>query len=282
MSVVQNLDTRELVGLDPEKPSPRAALALRDIADGLGKSWIWMALAWQDTRARYRGSILGPGWFTMSTLIMVVMIGAIYSRLLHAELGHYIPFLLTGLVLWQFVSNVITESCQTFGAVRSVILQVPMPFSIHVFRVVCRNLLALAHTIVLVPIAIVLFQVPVNWHTLLFPLGLFVLTLNGLWVSLLLGMTAARFADVQPIVASLLQLVFFVTPIFWSADALGRWGWVAECNPLFAVIDIARSALLGTAAAPYSWFIALLTLVLGGGFTFAVFARFRTRITYWI
>jgi ABC-type polysaccharide/polyol phosphate export permease len=263
-------------------PPSRTALAWRDLADGFAKSWLWGALALQDIKLRYRGSVLGPFWLTISTLVMVVAMGAIYGRLFHVDIATYLPYLCLGLIVWQNFSSTITEGCETFLREQSVIQQVPIPFSIHAYRNVCRNFIVLAHNLVIVPIGLVIFAIPIDWHTLEIIPGFLLLAINGFWISILLGLISARFRDVPPIVASFLQVLFFVTPIIWPVEMLGDWQAIATLNPLFAAIDVVRAPLLGVATAESSWIALMIMTVLGCSVTFAMFARFRTRIAYWI
>jgi ABC-type polysaccharide/polyol phosphate export permease len=83
-------------------------------------------------------------------------------------------------------------------------------------------------------------------------------------------------------VGSFRQVLFFMTPIIWPAEMLGRWQAIATYNPLFAAIDVVRAPLLGVPTAETSWIILLVMTILGCGITFALFARFRSRIAYWI
>lgn len=237
----------------------------------------------QDIKLRYRGSVLGPFWITLTTIIMVLSMGLIFARLFHQNISTYLPFLMTGLVTWQFVLSLITEGCTTFTAAAGVIQQVPMPLSIHTFRFVTRNVIALAHSLIVLPFLLIWFQVPINWRILeVFP-ALIVLCINGFWIGTLLGMVSARFRDIPPIITNFVQVLFYVTPIFWSPTQLPpRWGTLFQLNPLFAAVDIMRSPLLGNSPAPYSWLVMLLITVLGSCFTFMFFARFRSRIAYWI
>jgi homopolymeric O-antigen transport system permease protein len=265
----------------PAAPS-RAAAAWRDLAAGAVRSWMWSALALQDIRLRYRGSVLGPFWLTISTVVMVVAMGAIYSTLFHVGVALYLPYLAIGLVVWQFISAAITEGCDTFLKAESVIQQVPIPFSIHAFRAVCRNLLVLAHSFVIIPVVLALFRQAIDGRAFLALAGLAFLALNAFWVSIVLGMISARFRDVPPIVASFLQVTFFVTPVFWPITKAGHWRGLLALNPLFATIDVIRAPLLGQSPAASSWPIVLATTALGCALAFALFARFRTRIAYWM
>jgi ABC-type polysaccharide/polyol phosphate export permease len=133
-----------------------------------------------------------------------------------------------------------------------------------------------------VPIGLVVFAVPLDWYVLEIIPGFVLLAINGLWISLLLGLISTRFRDVPPIVGSFLQVLFFMTPIIWPAEMLGRWQAIATYNPLFAAIDVVRAPLLGVPTAETSWIILLVMTILGCGITFALFARFRSRIAYWI
>jgi len=268
--------------VDLPRRASRAAAAWADLIEGMSKSWMWSAMAMQDIRMRYRGSMLGPFWLTISMVIMIAAMGLIYSRLFNMEITRYLPFLTVGLVIWNFVSTVITEGCQTFLSAQNVITQVRMPFSVHAWRTVFRNLIVLAHNMVIVPLVLLMFSVPVGWSVIVIVPALAILTLNGIWVSILLGMISARYRDVPPIVMSFVQVIFFVTPIFWPPEAMGIWMQALPLNPLFAAVDVIRAPLLGEAPLTYSWPVLLVVTTLGCVGTFALFAKFRSRITYWI
>jgi len=265
----------------PAQPGA-AALAWRDLVEGFARVWMWPVLALQDVRLRYRGSVLGPFWLTISMLLMVGGMGIVYSQLFGMEVRSYLPFLAVGLIVWQFLSGMITEGCETFLREATVIQQVRIPFSIHAYRGVFRNVIVLAHNLILVPFGIAIFSLPVGWHLLAVVPALVVLVINGLWISLLLGMISARFRDVPPIVASVLQALFFLTPVIWPLAALKEWRIIATANPFFAAVDVLRAPLIGVATADSSWPMLLAMTAIGCTVTFVAFARFRARIAYWI
>jgi homopolymeric O-antigen transport system permease protein len=272
---------RDGVNQWPSMPG-RATLAWCDLADGWRKRWMWSALAVQDIKLRYRGSMLGPFWMTISTFVMVVAMGVIYSRLFHMDVKRYLPYLAVGLIVWQLLSSIITEGCDTFLQAASVIQQVPIPFSIHVYRGVCRNFIAFAHNLILVPVGWILFAIPIDWRLIELVPAWLLLAVNGVWISTVLGLLSARFRDIPPIVASFLQVLFFLTPVIWPVEALRDWRAVATFNPLFAAIDVVRAPLLGLPTADSSWIALGIVTVLGCGGSFVLFARFRSRIAYWI
>ena len=82
--------------------------------------------------------------------------------------------------------------------------------------------------------------------------------------------------------ANAVQVVFFVTPIFWPIDAVGRWKPLLMLNPAFAAIDVVRGPLLGEATSPLSWPILFICTMVGAILGLGFFVRFRERIAYWI
>jgi len=257
--------------------------ACNDLVEGTTKSWMWSAMAMQDIKMRYRGSLLGPFWLTVSMITMIAAMGLIYAGMFHMELTSYLPFLTVGLVIWSFLSTVIIEGCQTFLSAQNIITQVRLPFSIHAWRNVCRNLIVLAHNMVIVPFVLILFGVHFGWSVIAIIPALVILTINGIWISIFLGMISARYRDVPQIVVNFVQVIFFVTPIFWPPEALGTWMHALPLlNPLFAAVDVVRAPLLGGTPLEYSWTVLLAVTVLGSGATFFFFAKLRPRIAYWL
>src|SRR5215471_3869277 len=251
--------------------------AIADLAAGLSRSWIWTRLAYQDIKLRYRGSVLGPFWVTLTNLILIAAMGSIYAELFHTDPMTYVPYIMMGILVWQFVSGTINEACGTFTEAKDVIQQVPMPFSVQAYRVVYRNLIVFAHNVVIVPFGIVIFKVPVGWTLLEVIPGLILLSLNGLWISLLLGAVSTRFRDIPPIVANMVQVLFFLTPIFWPLDAVQNLRSILALNPFFAWIDVMRAPLLGVTPEPTSWPILIGCVLVGGLCSFLFFVRFRER-----
>jgi ABC-type polysaccharide/polyol phosphate export permease len=247
------------------------------------RAWpMWSTLGWQDIRQRYRRSVLGPIWITLSMAILVGTLGVIYGRVFHTELEEYLPFLCLGFIIWGFVSSCANESCTAFTASAGIIKQSKGAFSIHVLRVVWRNFIVFAHTFVIfVPVAII-FRVKADPVMLLALPGLALVYLNSVWLGLVVAILSTRFYDVPQIVTNLLQVVFFSTPIIWQAKALGDAPLIAEVNPIYHLIEVVRAPLLGRQPEMLSWIVAVGVVALGFVAAMALFRRVSLRIVYWI
>lgn len=242
-------------------------------------------LAWQDLRQSYRRSAIGPFWLTLAMAVQIVTIGLVFGLIFRAETDEYIPFLAASLILWGLIANTITEGCRTFIDAEILIRQLPLPKVVHVARSVLRNLLTAAHNIVILPIVFFFFSKAPSISLTLFLPGLVVLILNLAWVVALLGLLSARFRDVPPIVASMLTVAFYVTPVMWLPTLLGD-GQLAHLllglNPLYHWLQIVRLPTLGLWPTLDNWAVALLTAGVGWLVTLFAYKRFSKMIAYWV
>ena len=257
-------------------------LAWRDIADGVAQWRLWTSLAWGDIRQRYRRSIIGPFWITLSMAVLVGAQGVLYGILLHVPLHDYLPFLTLGFLTWGLISSMITDAGLCFASAASFLKHSRLPKSLFVFRMVWRNLLIVAHNaVVYVAVAVIFGIAPGPWIVVL-PLALVAIAVNGAWVGLLLGMVAARFRDVPQIIGNFLQVAFFITPILFKPEMLGQYRGLVDFNPLTHFIDIVRAPLLGQAPALGSWLAVIAVTAIGCAGAMLAFVRLRARIAYWI
>jgi lipopolysaccharide transport system permease protein len=256
--------------------------ALADLRDGLSQWRLALALARLDLRNRYRGSVLGPLWMSLSTLIMLLGLGLLYGALFKFKLSNYLPHLAVSLIVWQWMAGFINDSCATLTSAEGVIRQMRLPYTLHALRVAFRNTLVAAHSLPLIPIVFLIFgQLPGPEALLAIP-GLVLISINMLAGGLLLGMVCARFRDIPPIVANAVQLAFFVSPILWKPELLGdAMVWMAF-NPFYALLETVRGPLLEGGGPPLAWLAAIFYTTLHVVLAGFLFARFRSRIAFWV
>ena len=80
------------------------SLGLKDVFDGVRVYSLVFMLGWHDVLQRYRRSTLGPFWLTISMGVMVASLGFVFGQVFKTPLKDYLPFLATGLILWNFLS----------------------------------------------------------------------------------------------------------------------------------------------------------------------------------
>ena len=256
--------------------------ALSDIVRGVRAAHLWGLLAWQDIRSRYRRSKLGPLWLTLSMGLLVTLLGLLYSALFHVDLRRYLPYLALGFIVWTLISNLVIEACRVFINAQNIITQMELPLSVHVYRLVCRSLIVFGHNVLIFVIIAVVLRIWPSWPGLLALPGLALLTLNGVWAGLLLGLLSARFRDVPPIVESLMRIAFFLTPVMWMPEFLPRRVVLLELNPFYHCLELVRAPLLGQVPSLASWLAVAGLAVAGWLATFFAYRRYRRHIAYWV
>jgi homopolymeric O-antigen transport system permease protein len=265
--------------------SDRLVLAVGDLREAATMWRLAWTLSLLDIKLRYRGSVLGPFWLTLSTSVMIGTMGVVYSYLFHIDMTSYFPFLALSIILWTFLSGVMNDGCNTFIQAESVIRGTKLPFSLYAARTVLRNLIILAHNIVVVAAVFLLFGVPLDPFAVLALPGFVVWLVDGFLVCLLFGIFCTRFRDVPQIIQSILQIVFFVTPIMWQPSLVKGHpltSLIIAINPFEALLHIVRAPLLGERVGFLAWTDALCVSGLLFIVTSLLFARLRGRIAFWV
>jgi ABC-type polysaccharide/polyol phosphate export permease len=257
-------------------------MALRDLSNSLQRIGLSWSLAWHDVGARYRGSILGPFWITLSMGLMVLGIGFLYANLFHIPIDVFLPYVALGIVFFGVVTGTINDGCETFVQAAGMLSQTSLPLFTFVWRTVFRNLINLAHHLLIVVVVLAVFGYWRHIHPLAALAGVALMLLNASWLSMLAGIVSARFRDIPQIVMSIMQFAMFMTPVFWLPDRFGKNSAVLNFNPFYHLLEAVRAPLLGQAVSLHSYLVLLTMAGLGWLATFALFARTRRRIVHYL
>lgn len=263
---------------------------LKDIRAGLGDirrgltSWrTWWMLAWNDVRRRYRRSGLGQFWLTLSMAATIGGLGYVYSHLFGVDVSTYLPYIAVTFVAWGIISTVIVESCNALSEGDHLLRQIPLPRSLFACRVIARNLIVAAHNMVIIPVVFIWFHVGINANILWLAIGLGLLVVNAFWIGYFLSILCARFRDVPQIVSSIVQVVFFITPVMYLPAQLAQRGVTfLKLNPFASLLEIVRDPVLGMV--PSHWALAsCATMAVVGLVVVVPFAgHYAPRVVYWL
>lgn len=264
--------------------STQATRATADLLEGARMWRTWKIMALYDIRQRYRRSILGPLWVTVSTAIMCSGLGFVFGTLFAVRIDSYLPYVSISLILWAWLGANINEACAVFSGADSLIRQLRMPFSFYFYRMNLRNLVVLAHNMLVYVFVALYFQMDLStnflWVLATFPL----LVVNCFWMTVVIGIFATRFRDVPMIVTNVFQLFFFITPVMWRAEQLNGpvAKWFLMLNPFNHMLEVLRAPLLGEAPPVISLVFTAGFALAGCAAAFALFVRTRKRIVFWL
>ncbi|MGW4090941.1 galactan export ABC transporter permease subunit Wzm/RfbD [Nocardia sp. NPDC004750] len=264
--------------------------AFQDFAVGFAQRELWLSLGWQDIKQRYRRSVLGPFWITIATGLQAVAMGVLYAALLGQPLREYLPYVTVGLIIWNVISASILEGSEVFIANEGLIKQLPSALSVHVYRLVWRQLLFFAHNMVIYVVMLAAFGV---WRhlgvaSLMAIPAIALIFLNSMWVSIVFGIFSTRYRDIAPILGSTTLMLFVLTPVMWTTKTLqsqmnnGDRAKLAELVPTFHYLEIVRAPLLGEPQELRHWLVVGVITLLGWIVAILAMKQFRSRVPYWV
>jgi len=208
-------------------------------------------LTWRDFQARFRGSSLGLFWAVFQPLLTIVIYTVVFSAFLKIKFGssdspfEFAVFLLCGLIPWTAFSEAILGSTTVVRGNANLVKRVVFPLEILPLNV---NLVATIQQV----ISLVLLQILAFFVTrqlfitiLLVPVFLFIQFLFSAGLSWLWASLSVFFPDLRQITSLLLNVMMFLTPIFYPEDIVPKWAvWLMRINPLAYIIHMYRATIL--------------------------------------
>jgi lipopolysaccharide transport system permease protein len=210
----------------------------------------------RDLRNRYLGSLSGALWALLQPLLLLGIYAMVFVQILKvrwpdATIGaSYVPYLATGLWPWTAFAEALNRGTNAIPEHAALLSKVPLPRPVLVLAPVAGSFLIHGAGFIAVLVVLALTGSPprlagIPWALVTYAL-LFVFALGLAWLTAALQVFVR---DLAPIVAQLLTLWFFLTPIFFAREMVPeRLGAILAFNPLAGYVDAFRAALLGTAA----------------------------------
>jgi ABC-type polysaccharide/polyol phosphate export permease len=249
---------------------------LRNLRKGL--TWAWL-----DTVCQYRRSKIGPLWETINVLVMTLGIAVVSSAVIGGGVSEQIGYIGLGIIVWSAITAQIGEGSTAFLRNREYILSSNLSVDFYVARMIFRIFITFCHHSVLYFVGVAVGLISLHWTTLLALPGILLLFVNGFWAIALLAFICARFRDVELIIRNLLQLAFFVTPVFWDYHkVLGSRKYIIEYNVLFYFLEIVRAPLLGEVPPLQTYVIVLAVTVVGYALAYLTYRRMRRDLAFFV
>lgn len=244
----------------------------------------WVYWAWITFHIKYRKTILGPLWVIAGPAIFVLVLGELFRHVTAHANALFVPHLAAGLIIWNYITNVVNTAPKLYVMHRSSLLHGPANHANIVLKVICNSAIIFLHQSIVIVAVMILHQVPPSAQWLLIPPALALILAHSVWVLIVLGLIGARYRDLTEIIEMAMRIAFLATPIIWMAGDEGRGtvvGIFLAFNPFYHVLEPLRGAILGTPVSAYSWVIS--SALAAGGLTFAayMYRRFRHSAVLW-
>lgn len=257
-------------------------ILFKDLYSASKKYELLYAISTEDVKRRYRRSILGPFWITLSMAILISTLGTLYGSLFKIELTTYIPFISAGLVIWGFISQSLSELSTTFVESSHYIKQVKLPLVVYIIRTIARNFIIFLHNLIIIALVLFIFDVAISWQHLMIIPAVLLLLVNLMWVGILISFVSARYRDMAQIITSLLQPIFFFTPIIWTVNLIPDKIYLVDYNPFFHLIEILRMPILGQIPSLLNWIVVISMAIFGSFLSTLCYQKYQHKVPYWV
>jgi ABC-type polysaccharide/polyol phosphate export permease len=243
-----------------------------DIVHGLSLWRLWTYLGARDVWRQHEGTLIGPAWSILGQTIFVVGLAYMFSGWMDMDFRTYLPYVGYGFVFWTFMSRIVLEASSCFIRNATVIREIPLPLSFHIYRSIWKDTIFLIFDIVIFTVIAFVLGASVDFFNHFFLFGLLLMYIGCIGVAFFLATLCLRLRSITPIIEMAMRFIFFFTPIIWTAESLRVSELILAINPFSLVLSVTRDTLLGAYAPTEAWIaasIAALAALVGGMLFFA-------------
>lgn len=255
---------------------------IHDIING-SKQWrIWATLAWNMIKMQYRRTILGPFWIALQHAIFILTLGYIFASIQKENYASFFVYFATGYTFWILISSFVTSAGNTFLGLNGLPNMTNAALSNHIYLQFTSQILLFAHKIIPLVVILLIFH---NTITINFPLllcGFLMLMIFGFWMSALLGCLSLRFQDIKPAFTSIMQVMFFVTPVMFQTSRIPGAEKFSSFNPFYHILVVVRGYIINEDVTLFNWIAVLVINIIGIGITLWVLRWSRPKLAYWV
>lgn len=233
--------------------------------------YFWTHLAMSDLRSRWRRSFLGALWSIIQPLGMTALISVVFSKMFNSDITTYAPYILSGIIVWEFIAANVTGGALSFVQADAYIRQCRHPLAIYTLRTtLASSAVFIMASVALYGWAIVVMPQNFGWSWLA-TLSIFPIAALIAWpMATLLAYVGVRFRDIPHAAGLVLQAIWFISPVYFEAKMFRQGGmaFLVDFNPIYHLLQLIRAPLLDGAWPTLENYIYSLSLAL----LFAFFA----------
>ncbi|MDB6029253.1 MAG: type transporter [Verrucomicrobiales bacterium] len=234
--MIHALSERAAVGTSRKDILLSQAVYLRDLL---------RELVLRDIKVQYKSSLLGVAWSLLNPLFQLLVFVFLFRVVMPLGISNYGAFAFSGMLAWSWFQLSMTQATGAITSHRELIRRPGFPAAILPVITVTTNLMHLLFALPLLLIFIFFSTGQLNVTILALPLVMmlqFILTLSLAYV---LATANVLFRDTQHLVGVFLQLLFYFTPVFYSAQQVPqKYQMLYQLNPMVHIVAAYRDLLL--------------------------------------
>lgn len=254
--------------------------ALGELQAGFSMWRVWTALAQEDIGDQHRRTTLGPLWLLINYLAFAGTFIFVFHR--GGSQGvNYPTFVATGLLVWFYMMETITQSVSLFVREQSFIKGTTLPLSVYVMRLAMQSVIRAAYALAGCLGILLLSGVAPSLAWAWSGLGVLLILAVTPAVITVFAFVGAFFPDSQFMVSNLMRLGMFLTPIFWTYDGAGGMQHIFYYwNPFTYLLEIVRVPILTGELPTLSFLFCVSAGLLMWAIALLLLGRYRRQIAF--
>jgi len=198
-----------------------------------------------DLKIRYRNSALGFFWTFLEPLLLLTVLYLVFTNIFETNIEHFPLYILLGIIFYNMFSKGTLFGLNSMVARSSILTHIYFPREIPAISGSITSLFMIFFELIIFGIFIVVFQFLPPITILILPLLILLEFVLILGLSLPLSILNVRYKDVQFIWIVIIQIGFFLTPIFYDPEILPEFlQQILSYSPLFQIVDMAHDVVL--------------------------------------
>lgn len=220
----------------------------------LGELWKYRELLYfltlRDIKVRYKQTLLGVAWVLIQPLGTMLIFTLVFTRFVRVDTGGmpYPLFALSGLVLWLFFANAISNSASSLVLNAHLITKVYLPRMYLPAATIGTGLVDLAISLMVLAVVAFFSGARLTANLVMLPVFILMITVFALALGFLFAAATVKFRDIRQALPFLIQIWMFASPVIYPISIVPpKWQWILLINPIAAILEGFRAALTGRA-----------------------------------
>lgn len=209
-------------------------------------------LTWKDIKIKYKQAVLGFLWAFLQPLAMTAVF-VLFNLAVNVSLGDinipYPLFVLSGIMLWNLFGNAITATSNSVVNNANILKKIYFPRIFFPMSSLLVSLFDFFITLLIYIPVMIYYNVFPNWQIIyILPVCIILVSILVLGVGSFFGALNVKYRDVKYIIPFLVQLLFFISPVFYSNNQI-ELPWLKTLyyfNPMTGIIELFRFGLFST------------------------------------
>ena len=205
-------------------------------------------LTWREIKVRYKQTVMGASWALLQPFFTMIVFTLIFGGLakMPSEGIPYPVFSYSGLVLWIYFSNSVTQSGNSLVGNSALISKIYFP---RLFIPTSACLSGLVDYVIAMTILIFMmlyYNLTPNVNIILLPLLVFTTLVLASGIGYWLSSLCVKYRDIKFVLPFFIQLFMFASPVIYPSSIVGeKYQWLLYLNPMTGLIDAHRAVMLG-------------------------------------